>query len=751
VKACLATFLLASAAIGWPGGLEDPLGLPTDPVVQISNSHMTAMVTPVIAGVRAGSLLELIDLSTGLDLAAGRQFGGVQCGPYVTEDGTVVLVSDSEALFSSPGLINYSTSMELPVETSIDYRLNGRGLEMTFTIRATALREIPYPLEVDFSVGAFDEAIFGNQAGTDRTVVYDGTHGNLRISGDQVVRLERIDGLLQGTFVFPNPMNAILATNDDPGVDSYLSLRFLDTEPPRENCAGPMLHSTVPPDWTMKVYTRLSLSPDFVPAYISAHPNSLERSGSWIFDDVPFRHDADSTWAFSETSSGPEYCSAELIQLLEDHPSLVMNWVVLADAILAPNCDSMWAEPGYEDSWSHWHSTWRICTRAPPDFLQWLRNIDQQAYPWAERVTLGSHGYHHTPSPDSAWDPFHEFITYQPEEHMERFRVIRQDFEAMGLDTTRRRAIRFPGHRTSLSGLYAIIRYGYDFYCNGVRWYETMGGEPFLDQYMSHYVTPDGSIWGSNTVWWGDYEAQYPMDYISTVLQRGKHALLGAHPSLMWEWGAPYAYARIDSICTSMEEDYPHFGWLLPEAYGEFMEETSHIFVSGIEDSQSQIAVSFQGQTSCGETMVVELPMTAQVQQVYIDGIPAAWTMHGPRLFAGINGLSFGDHTLVVDLQGETTGREPAGGGTATDLVVPSPFTGALQVCCSGLDAFQEVPVRVFDLAGRMVDSQAARADGAGCVSAALQGTAVLPSGLYFVHVGEGAGEGAVARAVKIH
>jgi hypothetical protein len=745
--------VLLEAAAGRPGMPGCVSTISGEPPVFFGNDWIYALVTPSISGVRAGSLLQLLDLESGVDLAAGLQFGGVQCGPFVPQDGIVLSVSDSEVVFNSPGMIDYSTSEELPIEISIDYRLNGRGLEMTFVIHAAGEAELPYPLEVDFSTGAFDRAVFSNQSGLDREMEIDGTHGLLRISGDQVASLQSDDGLFGADFVFPNPSTAILALNDTPPPSNpYLTLRFFDEEPPRETAAGPLLHSILPSGYTATAYVRLSLSPGFMPAYISSHPGFLERSASWMLDDIPFRHPPDTTlWSYSTTSSGGEYCSAWLIALLEAHPSLEMNWLILPDAILAPNCDSMWAEPGMEDSWSHWHCTWRIATMAPPDYLQWLQNIENDVYPWADRVSLGGHGYHHTPSPDSAWDPFHEFITYEPDEHLERFRMIREDFASMGLDTTVHRALRFPGHRTSLSGLYAIIRYGYAFYCNGIRWYETMGGEPFYDLYLSHYVTPDGEIWGTNTVWWGDYQSAYPCEYLSTVMSRGKHCLLGGHPGQMWGGGSPAAWSRIDSVCTSLERDYPYFGWLLPEDYGRFLSQTSDIVFTGIAGDPGQVTVTFEGEATCGQTMVVDLPSLASVEQVYVDGTPVIWEMHGFRLFASIDGLAPGPHTFVADLAGTSVERGAQGPPPQYAAEVASPFAGSITVRCEGLEAFTRVRILAYDISGRLVAETDITSDASGSLDESLPGTTQLPSGMYLVCVSPTGLPAGTFRAVKLH
>lgn len=732
---------LVAVPAGVPGGASETL-------VTISNGHLVAVVTPVLDIVRPGSLKSLVDLQTGQDLTCGLQFGGIQCGPFIPADGTVVLQSDSEAVFWSSAMTTTDGSVQLPIECGIEYRLVGRGLEMTFTVTATGEAAIESPLEIDFCINCYDTLTAANQSGTDRVVPLDGTHGILRISGDQVIELSGDGDLLDAGLILPNPSWTIVRVTDHPPpTDDYLSVTFFDTEPPRETATGPWLHSTLPPGSSESIFVRYAVGGDCPPVFLSAHPAGLERSASWMMDDIPFRHPPDDLWAFSETSSGDEYVSAWLIALLEAHPSLSMNWVILPDAILGPNCDSMWAEEGMDESWSHWHCTWRLATLAPPEYLQWLSNVQDDVYPWADRVTLGSHGYHHTPSPDSAWDPYHEFITFEPEEHLERFAVIRQDLSACGLDTSLIHAIRYPGHRTSQSGLEAAMVYGYDFYCNGVRWYEWMGGEPFWDQYLSHYVVPGGEMWGTNTAWWGDYQSMYPCEYLSKVMDRGKHALLGGHPIAMWGNGQYAAWARIDSLCSSLES-LDHFGWLLPEEYGAFLAQTSGILFESIRAGPSELTAVFSGAATEGQTAVAALPGGFQVSWVFLDGSPIGWETRGERLFSVLPDLGQGTHTLVICREGSSTGEghvpAPPGG---PGMSLPCPLRSRAVLALAGFPPGSRVGLDFIDSSGRISMSMQILTDQAGSAEV-LADLGDLPVGLYFAAASCPEGDRIVRRTV---
>jgi len=718
--------LLTAVSYGSTAGAA---GIIDNGQVVLDNGEVEVRITSTWHGAPAGSVTMFTDRSTGINLVGGGWFCAIHSGDLIPMDGTLTALSDTEAVFSSPGLS--SGSRLLPVSIQVSYRLAGRGMEVQVGLKAAGQASIGSPLEMQMDLSAFNTVSFSNQSALDRVVGLTGARWLYRISGDQVVRAARSDGLLEACFVFPNPALAILALEDAaPPGRPRLSFRFFDTEPPRETAVGPYLHSVLPVGYESGYYMRIALEPGFIPVYLSAHPSGLERSASWILDDLPFRHPPDTTlWAFSESSTGGEWVSARLISLLESHPEMKMNWIVLPDAILAPNCDSMWAEPGYEDSWSHWHSVWRLADFATPDYRRWLRNIQDDAYPWAGQVTLGSHGYHHTPSPDSAWDPFHEFITYEPAEHLERFRVMMADFAATGLDTTLIRAFRFPGHRTSQSGLAALAAHDFDLYCNGIRWYEQMGGEPFLDQYLSHYVEPGGEIWGTNTVWWGDYPPA-PYSYAETVLARGKHALLGSHPDRMLGWGNPAVYAAIDSICTVFEE-MPHFGWLFPEEYGRFLQDASRLRFSSISRAGDSITADFSGGAAAGQTMAADIPGAFEVIDVTLDGASLPFDRRSSRLFVVLPALSPGRHTLVIRIRG-TGGVEGPEPGEPPCIRVENPCRGSIRLQFANLFPGNDLSIEVVDCAGRVVSRE-------GPLDLSEHGEGItigmpgMPPGVYFV------------------
>ncbi|HRW78675.1 MAG TPA: hypothetical protein P5207_08410, partial [Candidatus Sabulitectum sp.] len=103
----------------------------------------------------------------------------------------------------------------------------------------------------------------------------------------------------------------------------------------------------IPAGQVEEYYIRFSMDELFAPVFISGHPFGAEHSAGWMIDELPFVHPPEGwIWSFTTVSSGDEPTAAGLTSLLEDHPLMKMNFLILADAILTPNRDSVWFEPG---------------------------------------------------------------------------------------------------------------------------------------------------------------------------------------------------------------------------------------------------------------------------------------------------------------------------------------------------------------------------------------------------------------------
>ncbi len=693
---------------------------------RVSNNWMELVLSDGRSPGTPGSVLSLVDLTSGVNLVTpGEEFSAVMLGDGRPMPGEVFL-TDSSAVFVSPGITG--PSGDLPIFVTISYTLAGRGLEIVYGLRFLQEVELPEPLEAVFSVDGWGQVSIENQTGPDDSFPLDGSTGFQRFSGSQIVRLS--GGEKPGAmFLFPIVPKGIFRVEDSGSPE--IGLLFFDTDIPRENCQGPLLHSLVPRGETREYYARITLDSLFRPVFVGNHPDGLERTAAWMMDELPLIHpDQGYIWGYSETADGPEPVSAAMIRLLEEHPGLKMDWLILPDAILTPNRDSAWAEPGMEDSWSHWHCTWRISTEATPEYLQWLRNIQNHVYPWSKRITMGCHGYHHTPNADSSFGQFHEFITYEPMEHQERLTMAMADIAAIGLDPGLVNVIRFPGHRTSLSGLRAVIDHGFVFYCNGFRPYDSFAGRQFWNQWLTMFETPAGRIWGSNTVWWADLGQPYLYDFLSVVMDRGKFGLLGAHPIGMLGGGEdPAAYHRIDSVLTSLEEDYPHFGWLFPIEYASHIEACYNLSVLSVRDCDETLRMAIEGEIPSGLTFCALLDPADRVEKVVLDGLPLEWEVRdGHRLFAVSRWREPGRHLLEVRMK---PARQPGPDSTAVFLRPVNPsVSGNLEVVVFGGYPSEPVPVVVYDLAGRVVfNGDVDMSSG----KATIRVPGGLPSGVYWI------------------
>ncbi len=700
-------------------------------VFYIGNQWVSVGVTDETQTVRAGSVTYFHDHWSGEQIAGTGQFSGINSGSWIPANGQITVVNDTTLIFHTDHFTDGSGSF--PLDLTVSYRVVNRGLEISYRFEYLEDCEFWDPLDIDFYIADWENIEISNQTAVDEEFLLDGSTGFQRFSGDQMFRLTGGSNPA-AIFVLPNTSKGIVVVNDD-GANPYMSVKVLDTEEPRWNCVGPVLHSIVAAGEVDEYFIRFSMDEFFAPVFIGGHPEGAECSAAWMLDELTFVHPYQGElWGFSETSSGDEGVSAGLISLLEGHPDMKMNWLLLPDGILTGNRDSVWFEPGYEDSWSHWHGTWRFSTEAPAEYLQWLRNIQDDVYPWADRVRMGSHGYHHTPNPDSSFGEFHEFITYEPEEHQERFTMFFQDIDACNLDASMIKVIRYSGHRTSLSGLQAMIDHGFEFYCNGWRLTDWFAGKQFRNQWISRYHTPNGRVWGSNSVWWGDYHMMYPTEYLSEVMEKGKFGLLGCHPisllGVVGEIWNPEAYARIDSILTSLESDYDNFIWLFPEEYSDYLEDCFSISVNSIDGNGPVLELNMTGNIPDGLTVCAALDPADEVLSVELDGTAVPWELRSNgRLFAVLPEAGSGDHIVSITIN--PMGIESGDQEEDFAISVQSPCREKyLNVTVQGIPEGEAFDLRVLDLAGRVIALQ--HEEFSGSVHT-INFFRPVPPGVYFV------------------
>lgn len=241
-------------------------------------------------------------------------------------------------------------------------------------------------------------------------------------------------------------------------------------------------------------------------------------------------------------------------------------------------------------------------------------------------------------------------------------------------------------------------------------------------------------------MWWGDYQSAYPYEMLSMVMDRGKFGLLGCHPAQMlgtfYGPGIPeLAYARIDSVLTSLENDYPHFLWLFPAEYGDFLEDLYSIRVDHMTGEAPLLSMDFTGAVPEGLTLCAQLHPDDVITYVLLDGIPIPWEKRsGGRLFAHAPALPFASHSFRIGIQAMGIEENPAESGFGVFPV--SPVGGPqLTVLVPGLEEGMPVSVSVFDLSGRSV---LIRSDEVVSSELILELDGSIPSGVYMVTVRSG-------------
>jgi len=126
---CIRTLAWLVACLSSAMSAASPQAVRHPSDVTISNGVLEATMAASACGeTRAGSVISLVICSSGEDLLCGGDFGSFRCGSLVPYDGSIDVVSDSEAVFTAPGLRSGSGSAILPVQVTGRFRLAGGGV-----------------------------------------------------------------------------------------------------------------------------------------------------------------------------------------------------------------------------------------------------------------------------------------------------------------------------------------------------------------------------------------------------------------------------------------------------------------------------------------------------------------------------------------------------------------------------------------------------------------------------------------------
>ena len=207
----------------------------------------------------------------------------------------------------------------------------------------------------------------------------------------------------------------------------------------------------------------------------------------------------------------------------------------------------------------------------------------------------------------------------------------------------------------------------------------------------------------------------------------------------MWNQGEQYAYDRIDSVWTSLEDDYSNFGWVFPVEYAEFMEELYVLTVDSIRNDDHSASIFFTGATSTGQTLVARIPSGVTVQQVRIDGLDAVWEDYGDnRIFFDADGLAGGSHEAVITWYPLGINQEGYINNSNLILSTVNPSGLLIKVTVEGLQNGEDFQLQLFDMTGRLVMEPRSCIGTGDATEVLLQMPSSASEGIYFLRLQTG-------------
>jgi hypothetical protein len=298
----------------------------------------------------------------------------------------------------------------------------------------------------------------------------------------------------------------------------------------------------------------------------------------------------------------------------------------------------------YDDPRRHFsdaHGYDRVAGRAPPPYLEFLQRIENDVllYGWEDRVRLGNHGYHHTPSLGFL-EPNHEFQHYDPEGDLLRVQRIFADTRAMGLTNRSLRFWRTPGHKYTASLLDLMIDSNVVFFDAGPVTYPSASGR--YTCFMLHKAAK--RMCGVSCCWWGDVETDDTVEVLYDMLAHGHLAHIGAHPEQMFLNAAEENYARIDSILASCERSFPNTGYVFPDEWADNAVSIYNLKIRGVTFDGTTASCRIDGAVREGTAAV----LFGQCGGASFDGAAVQCRIEGPRTYIILPGAADTVHTLAL-------------------------------------------------------------------------------------------------------
>lgn len=645
---------------------------------------------------------------------AKNLYGGVQAGEYFPVPGTVRKINEETLLFNSDYLRKGGD--QLPLATEITYKLEGNCLNVRFEFTSNGEVELPKGLEADFDLTNYDDLQGFTNGAPDFSYVFDAS-GDGKSGGSYFLNQRLIAKGEPGsiTFVVRNPFESNVKVADTAGPGGHFALVFFDHEEPQLKLPGPDYHSVLPAGYTfhreVEIYYDGNIGDDTptdpsAAVYFSPHREGADGTIMFLWDEIPSPpQPGPDEWDIAYSSEDDATYLSEAIRTLEENPEVKYIWLITPDFLGWKNYEDYYVDDVPDPTWANYHSTARILDWAPDEWKTWVKQIEDSAplYEWMSRVALGNHGYHHTTSLDDVHG--HEFIFYDDERDTALYDMVIHDITGSGLDNDRStHCVRFPGFKYTYSTLRSIAAHGLKFLCDGKR-YET--------HHFSHYVFPEGEVWGINTSWWSDYRPDWPPEngrpfsFIQYTMDRKKPSLFGGHFRMTWRSDYPESGDRFDGFLNRIGTEYPDARWEFPQDFVPFIEETCALknysvqIGTGEENGATDYVFSFEGAVSLGETVVFEDSSYFGVNGVWVDGQSVPLNEGDGYSYIILPTLSDGTH--AVKFTSEPLGNFDYQPDFIEAYAFPNPANRTVTFIAEFDEPLGNLEIRVYNINGEVI------------------------------------------------
>jgi hypothetical protein len=250
--------------------------------------------------------------------------------------------------------------------------------------------------------------------------------------------------------------------------------------------------------------------------------------------------------------------------------------------------------------WSDAHGPMHLASRAPASYLDYLRRLDRHTrmYGWEDRVALGCHGYHHSPSLFEP-DPMEEFHYYDTIGDQLRINRIFSDAKKIGLSKNALKFWRSPGFNYTKSLIDLLVDSNFIYFDVPPRPYDTYFAAFDLYRNSNH-------MWGVVNSWWADYDnySGQSTTILDTFLSQGHIASFGGHPYLIFNQSKIESYNRFDSILSGYENKYPSLGYVFPSEYAENANALCKLKIVSVQRVGVTVSLNIKGTIRENSTLV---------------------------------------------------------------------------------------------------------------------------------------------------